>query len=324
VSQTLQPDQRQRLVSRAGLITISINVVLTVLRAIAGLASGSTAVLADAANSGTDIFATLVVLGGARIAARPPDEDHPYGHEKAEPVAAKIVGLIVTAAGAATAFGAFQALRGGGAVTVGSLAAWVTGGSIAVKEVLARFLTRVAKQTDNEALMADAANQRTDVLASAAALSGALGARLGLPALDPAMGLLVAGLILRMGLGLYWRSVTRLMDPAPDPKTMSDLTYAAATVDGVVSVDGVKARIFGAGIYVDCKICVDGALTVAEGHQIAHAVKAAVRGTVAEVRDVLVHVNPCLPPVPPDAAPGDEPAARAGGGGEAGPVDRHL
>ena len=288
-------DERQRLINRAGLITISLNVVLTLARALAGYLSGSTAVLADAANSGTDILATLVVLGGARIAALPPDPEHPYGHEKAEPVAAKFVGLIVTVAGALTTMGALQGLRGGGAEEVGALAAWVTGGSIFVKEALARYLTGIAHRTANEALLADAANQRTDVLASAAALVGALGARFGFPVLDPAMGLLVAGLILRMGLSLYWKAVGRLMDPAPEPGTMSALTLAAATVDGVVSVDEVKARIAGAGIYVDCKVCVNAQLTVAEGHKIAHRVKAAIRETSAEVRDVLVHVNPCRP-----------------------------
>lgn len=307
-------DERQRLINRAGLITISINMVLTLARALSGYLSGSTAVLADAANSGTDILATLVVLGGARIAALPPDPEHPYGHGKAEPVAAKFVGLIVTVAGALTAMGALQGLRGGGAEEVGAFAVWVTGGSILVKEVLARYLTGIARRTSNEALLADAANQRTDVLASAAALVGALGARFGLRVLDPAMGLLVAGLILRMGLSLYWKSVSRLMDPAPEPHTMNALTLAAATVDGVVSVDEVKARIAGAGIYVDCKVCVNAQLTVAEGHKIAHRVKAAIREASAEVQDVLVHVNPCRPD---GGAVRLEPpgGAREGGGG---------
>ncbi|HWI61040.1 MAG TPA: cation diffusion facilitator family transporter [Symbiobacteriaceae bacterium] len=294
----ISSDERQRMVNRAGMLTISINVILTLARGAAALISGSTAVLADAANSGTDILATLVVLGGARIAALPPDPGHPYGHEKAEPVAAKLVGLIVTFAGAMVALGAFQALRGGGAESVGALAAWVTGISIGVKELLSRHLVGIAQATDNEALMADAANQRTDVLASAAALVGALGARMGMPALDPVMGLVVAALILRMGLGLYWRSVNNLMDPAPEVETMSKLSTAAAGVDGVVNVDEIKARIFGAGIYVDCKICVKADLTVEEGHRIGKRVKEACRSAVEEVRDVLVHINPCRIPGP--------------------------
>ncbi|MDF2628491.1 MAG: cation efflux system protein [Symbiobacteriaceae bacterium] len=289
----LSTADRQRLVTRASLLTISVNVTLTLARGAAGWLSGSTAVLADAANSGTDILATLVVLGGARIAAQPPDPGHPYGHEKAEPVAAKIVGLIVAFAGAMVALGALGTLRTGGAEEVGALAAWVTGASIIIKEILARHLIGVARHTENEALMADASNQRTDVLASAAALVGALGARMGIPVLDPAMGLVVSALILRMGLSLYWRSVNNLMDPAPEPETMTALRSAAAGVAGVVSVDELKARLFGSGIYVDCKVCVNAQLTVEEGHRIAHEVKQACRAAAAGVRDVLVHVNPC-------------------------------
>lgn len=288
--------ERQALTARAGAITIATNLVLTVVRALAALLSGSTAVLADAVNSGTDILATLVVLGGTRIAAIPPDPGHPYGHQKAEPVAAKLVGLIITITGVVTAAGAVRALRGGGAEVVGALAAWVTAGSILAKELLARYLVRVARQVDNQAIMADAANQRTDVLASTAALVGTLGARFGLPALDPAMGILVAGLILRMGLGLYWRSINELMDPSPAPETMVQLEHAVASPEGVLNVDQVKARLFGAKIYVDCKICVDADLTVAEGHQIAGRVKRSVFEAVPAVQDVLVHVNPCRMP----------------------------
>jgi cation diffusion facilitator family transporter len=296
ISPVLTTDERQRLINRAGAITIGINVILTLARAAAGFISGSTAVMADAANSGSDIFATLVVMGGACIAALPPDPGHPYGHEKAEPVAAKIVGLIVTFAGAATALSALQAFRGGGVENIGAIAAWVTGASIVVKEVLARYLVGVAQQTGNEAILADASNQRTDVIASVAALLGALGGRMGYSILDPAMGLVVSALILRMGLGLYWRSVGNLMDPAPEAETMAKLERAAAGVSGVVSVDEVKARVFGAGIYVDCKICVPADLSVAEGHNIAHEVKAAMRTAAPGVRDVLVHVNPCRVP----------------------------
>jgi len=277
------------------MITMAVNLLLTAVRAAAALAAGSTAVLADAANSGTDVLATLVVMGGSRIAAIPPDESHPYGHEKAELVAAKLVGILVAATGAVTALGAWRALQTGGE-PVGLIAALVTGASIIVKEVLARYLLRVARRTGNQALRADAANQRTDVLASTAALVGALGARFGFPGLDPAMGILVAGLIIRMGLGLYWQAVSGLMDPAPEPETMAALHKAAGSVPGVVSVDRVKARVFGSGIYVDCKVCVDADLTVREGHSIAGRVKEAVRTAVPSVKDVLVHVNPCEVP----------------------------
>lgn len=288
----LLSDDRQRLVGRVGLITIAVNVGLTVARALAGLEAGSTAVLADAVNSGTDILTTLVVIGGSRIASLPPDPGHPYGHEKAEPVAAKIVGLVVLLTGVLTAIGAISVLQAGGTEQVGLSAIWVTAVSIGVKEILARYLLRTGRQINNQALLADAANQRTDAFSSGAALVGALGGRYGAPALDPAMGIVVAVLILRVGLGVYWRSVSHLMDPAPEPAVVAKLERAAASVPGVQRVDELKARLFGAWIYVDCKIAVDGGLTVAEGHRISALVKERVLEAGPNVRNVLVHVNP--------------------------------
>lgn len=291
-------EERQRRVTRAGTLTIGTNVALTIARAIAGLAAGSTAVIADAVNSGSDILATAVVLGGSRIAAKPADEDHPYGHEKAEPVAAKIVGLVVTATGVVTALGAIRALRAVEAEPepVGLAAVWVTVIAIVAKELLARYLVRVGRNVDNQAILADAANQRADVWSSVAALIGALGGRFGFPALDPAMGILVAALIFWTGLQLYWRAVGDLMDPAPEPEKMAALEQAVARVSGVVSVDELKARVFGAGIFVDCKISVPGRLTVLEGHEIAGRVRRVLREEVESVRDVLVHVNPAERP----------------------------
>jgi cation diffusion facilitator family transporter len=143
VSGNLSPTERAAIARRASLITISINVILTVARGLVGFLAGSSAVLADAANSGADIFASLVVLGGSQIAAKPPDLDHQFGHEKAEAVAAKVVGLLVTGTGIATVISAVGNLRGGVYGEVGGAAVWVSLFSIVIKEVLARFLTSV-------------------------------------------------------------------------------------------------------------------------------------------------------------------------------------
>lgn len=288
---SLSRDERQRLINQAGTLTIGLNLTLTLLRGWAGLLAGSTAVLADAANSGTDILATLVVLGGSRIAAQPPDPDHLYGHEKAEPVAAKIVGILVTLTGVVAGLGSLRALRTGGE-EVGLVASVVTAASIVAKEVLARHLGRLGERVQSQALLADSINQRTDVLASGAALVGALGGRFGFPLLDPAMGLLVAGLILRMGMRLYWEAVRDLMDRAPEASVIIELYRAVSEVPGVRRVDDLKARIFGPFIHVDCKISVDGEQSVAEGHRIGKRVKAALLAAVPTCRDVMVHINP--------------------------------
>lgn len=276
------------------MLTILINLALTVARVIAGFASGSTAVLADAANSATDIFASLVVLGGSQIAARPPDEDHQFGHEKAEAVAAKVVGLLVMGTGVATAVGAIQSLRGGEFEPIGPAAIWVSLAAVVIKEVLARFLTSVGRRVENQALVADAQNQRGDVFASGAALVGALGGAFGLPILDPVMALVVALLILRMGLKLYIGSINTLMDPAPPAPVTRRIEGIIKGALGVRALDALRSRQIGGSVYVECKISVDGSLTVDEGHQIAGRVRRLLREQL-DVRDAIVHVNPYQP-----------------------------
>jgi cation diffusion facilitator family transporter len=295
VSGNLSPVERAAIARRASLVTIFINIALTVGRVVVGMASGSAAVLADSANSGSDIFASLVVMGGSQIAARPPDIQHQFGHEKAEAVAAKIVGLLVTGTGIGTFVSALAALRGGSYEAVGGAAIWVSLLSILIKEGLARFLTSVGLRTGNQALAADAKNQRVDVFASGAALVGALGSRLGLPILDPLMALVVAILIVRMGISLYVGSVNALMDPAPPASVVAQIEGIVRTAEGVLSLDNLRSRQVGGSIYVECKIGVDGNLTVDEGHQIAGRVRRLLREQVG-VRDALVHVNPHRPP----------------------------
>jgi cation diffusion facilitator family transporter len=295
VSGQLRSAERAALARRASLWTICINLAITVARAMAGYLAGSTAVMADAANSATDIFASLVVLGGSQIAARPPDPEHQFGHEKAEAVAAKVVGLFVTATGFLTGLGAIRDLHPLRVEAIGQAAVWVSIFSIVIKEVLYRFLTSIAGRTGNQAIRADAKNQRVDVFASTAALIGALGGRLGYPVLDPLMAIVVSVIILRMGISLYVGSIQVLMDPAPPTAVMTEIRHVIRQTDGVRAVDSVRARQIGDSIYVDCKIQVDGSLTVEEGHQIAGHVRRLLREQVDGVRDVLVHVNPCRP-----------------------------
>lgn len=290
----LSPAERAAIARRASLLTILINVVLTIARGLIGILSGSSAVLADAANSGADIFASLVVLGGSQIAARPPDEDHQFGHEKAEAVAAKVVGLLVTGTGIAAVFTAIHDLRGGQYGPVGGAAVWISLFSILVKELLGRFLNSVGTRIGNQALVADAKNQRTDVYASLAALVGALGGRMGLPILDPLMALIVALLIVRMGVVLYVGSVNALMDPAPPEPVVAKIEGIVESTEGVRSLDQIRSRQVGGSVYVECKIGVDGALTVDAGHEIAGHVRRRLREEVG-VRDALVHVNPYRP-----------------------------
>ncbi len=281
---------------RVAVISVLTNVLLALIKGAGGLVAGSTALLADAANSASDVLVSLMVLAGARMARRPPDTDHPYGHGRVETVAAKLVALFVVVVGLLTGLEAYRALVRpdvGAAATPLVLAVPVL--SVVAKEALFRYMLRTGRALGSLALEADAYNQRIDALSSLAALAGLIGTAMGYPVLDPAMGLLVSGLVLRMGGGLYWRTIREFMDSAPDPALLAGIRAAAQQVGGVVQVDSVRARQYGPEVHVDLKICVPRDLTVEAGHRIAGQAGAAVKAQVPQAASVFVHVNPCDP-----------------------------
>ncbi|MBS3872498.1 MAG: cation transporter [Firmicutes bacterium] len=269
------------------------NIVLTLLRGSVGFFAGSTAVLVDAANSASDIVATVVVYVGLKLAGNPPDETHHYGHAKYESVAAKIVALLIMATGISLGVKSFLLIKTGNIEVPGTLAIWVTVLSIVAKECAYRYVGRAGQRLRSSVLLADAANHRSDVLASFAVLCGVLGAQLGYPALDPLAGLTVSLYITYTGLKIYAQSIRELIDEAPSLPVLNDITRIAEGTCGVLSVTEIKARLISSRVLVDLKICVNPFLTVAEGHHIATLAKRALLEELPIVESVLVHVNPC-------------------------------
>jgi cation diffusion facilitator family transporter len=269
------------------------NIALTFAKAIVGLLTGSTAVLADAAHSASDIFGTAVVLVGLRIGGSPPDKTHHYGHAKLESVAAKIVALALLGTAFGLGLSAANVLRLGQAESPGRLAIWVTIASMVVKDRLYRYVLNASRRLESTALQAEALNHRGDAGASLAVLVGVVGAYLGYPILDPLAGLLVAALIALMGVRLYIQSVRELIDEAPSEEILAQIKQAALSTAGVISVTEVKARLAGTLALVDLKLCVNRFLTVEQGHNIASLAKRNILAQVPSVANVLVHVNPC-------------------------------
>lgn len=284
---------RGKSASQVAVISLVTNVALTVAKGAVGIIAGSTAVVADAAHSASDILATAIVFFGLRISGAPPDETHHYGHAKFESVAAKIVALILIVTGLGLGLNAISVLRGGEAEVPGGLAIWITAISIAAKEGLYRYVYGVGNRLGSTALQAEAWHHRSDAASSVAALIGVVGAYLGYPFFDPLAGLAVAALIVQMGGKLYVQSVRELIDEAPKEAVIEDIKQAADNTPGVLSVTEVKARNVGPNVLVDLKICVNRYLTVEQGHNIASKAKRRILGDIPEVDNVLIHVNPC-------------------------------
>jgi len=296
------------------------NLALAIMKGVVGFLSGSQALIADAANSASDVAGSFAVLIGLRAAKRPPDKDHPYGHGKAESIAAIIVSVLLLLVGFEVARNAVTTIffSDGPIPVPDSYAIWALLAAIVVKEILFRYKFQLGKQLNSQALIATAWDHRSDVMASSAALVGVGGAVLGgmygigwLAYADPVAGLLVAGLVLRMGYKLIMESIHNTLDHVLHAEDAEELLHAAQNVKGVITVDDLRAREHGHYVIVDAKISVNPRITVLEGHDIAKAVKQELMNKFSHVSDVFVHVNPYDPGFPyksdGDAAQDDYP-----------------
>lgn len=299
-------EQRFAKAEFAAWVGIFTNLSLAILKGAVGFLSKSQALIADAANSASDVASSIAVLVGFRAAKLPPDRDHPYGHGKAESVAAIIVSVLVLLVGFEISRNAVVTLFSGGTLEAPeSFAVWALIISIVVKELLFIYNIRLGRELRSQVLTATAWDHRSDVWASAAALIGVLAALAGewlnQPLLfyaDPIAGLLVACLVLRMGYRLIRDSIHTTLDHVLHAEDAEDLVHAAQNVKGVITVDDLRAREHGHYVVVDAKISVNPNITVLEGHDIAKAVKQELMSKFSHVSDVFVHVNPYDPGFP--------------------------
>jgi cation diffusion facilitator family transporter len=276
------------------------NIFLALLKGSIGFYANSRALMADAAHSASDVLGSIAVLIGLKAAKKPPDEDHPYGHGKAETIAAIIVSILLFLVGFEIALGSFQALFEPQAAPL-SIAIWVIVFSIVVKEAMFRYKYRLGKELGSQALIANAWEHRSDVYSSFAALMGVGGAVLGkmlgvswLLYLDPIAGIFVAGLVVKMGYNMMRESIHYTLDHVLHEDEAKDLVDAVKSVPGVITVDDLRAREHGHYWIVDVKISVDPKITVLEGHDIAKATKQRLL-TFPKVEDAFIHVNPFDP-----------------------------
>ena len=277
--------------AQAGLLT---NACLVVVKFFAGIIGHSNALIADAVESSADIFSSLIVWMGLSIAARPADEDHPYGHGKAEPLAAAVVSLMLLGAAIGISIIAVRDIR-----TPHHLPApftlFVAAGVIMIKEILYRRVSRVGREVGGTAIVADAWHHRADAISSLAAFIGIsialLGGR-GWEAADDWAALVAAILVAVNGVRTLRPAIAGLMDEAPDRSVKERVQHAASGVDGVRSVENLNVRGSGLGFYVDLHVKADPKLPLDEAHEIAAKVKYAIFAAVPSVVSVLVHMEP--------------------------------
>ncbi|MCT8139542.1 cation transporter [Anaerobacillus sp. CMMVII] len=290
-------DERYQQVQFAAWVGIIGNIILALIKGVIGWLAGSRALVADAVHSASDVVGSVAVLIGVRAAKLPPDEDHPYGHGKAESIAAIIVAVLLFIVGFEIALSAIKSLNEPIEVP-GIIAIYAVIFSIVVKELMFRYKYRLGKKYRSEALITDAWHHRSDVFSSIAALIGIgasiLGGYIGVPWLvyaDPLAGIFVAGLILKMAWGLGKQSIHNALDHVLHDEDTVEMRETALNVDGVLKIDEFLAREHGHYVIIDIKISVDPHITVEEGHAIGKKVKAELV-KIEHVQDVRIHINP--------------------------------
>lgn len=275
-----------------------VNVALTLGKGGIGVATGSRALIADAVHSAADVVGSVAVLIGLRIARKPPDADHPYGHGKAEIISSAVVAIALIGAAIQVGYQSVAAFFEPPLLPHAS-AAWAAGLSVVIKEVLYQYNFRLGRRLHSKALLASASDHRSDVYSSAAALAGILLSLVGqatghrwLLHMDALAGAFVALLILKMGYDIAQESLQMLMDRVVEYKDLVPYQLVIEQVVGVEHIDSLRARDHGQYVIVDVKISVDAQISVLAGHDIAAEVKRSLKHAHPRVHDVLVHVNP--------------------------------
>jgi cation diffusion facilitator family transporter len=273
---------------------ILVNIALAITKLIAGVVGHTYALIADAVESTVDIFSSVVVWSGLHIAAQPADQDHPYGHGRAEALASAIAALMLMGAALGIAIQAFREIltphRTPAAWTLGVLTV-----VIIVKELLFRRVFQVGNDVGSTAVLLDAQHHRSDVFTSTAAFVGIsitlIGGH-GWEWADGVAALLASGVIFFNGLRMLPPIVNDLMDRAPDERVVQQISAAATSVQEVCAIEKLKVRKAGLAYFVDLHVQADPALSLHDAHVVSGKVKGAIKAAVPSVDEVLIHMEP--------------------------------
>lgn len=287
-------NESYRTARRVALAGMAVSGILACSNIIIGLLAHSTSVVATGFEFAGDVLASSIVLIGVRAAARPADEDHPYGHGRFETLSAFVVGVILAAAGVVICYQSLQAI-GATHAPPGVSAAAALVGAIVLRGIMSSVKFRVGRQLRSSALIADAWNDAVDILSALAALTA-----VALATYDPARflaadhygGFVVGIVVVITGMRVVRDASLDLVDTMPSPELTAEILQVARSVAGVQDIEKVFARKTGLQYHIDLHIEVDPTLTVAASHAIAGHVRATLKRDLPWVADILVHVEP--------------------------------
>lgn len=280
---------------KVSVISIVINVVLSLLKFIAGIVARSGAMISDAVHSASDVFSTVIVIIGVNIAGKNSDKEHPYGHDRLECVASILLAVILALTGVGIGIAGIQKVIGGnyGELTIpGVLALIAAIVSIAVKEWMYWYTRAAAKKINSGALMADAWHHRSDALSSVGSFIGIFGARLGAPVLDPIASIVICLFIEKAAFDVFKDSIDKMIDKSCPDEVVNEMKALILSNPEVIGIEELRTRLFGAKIYVEAEILVEATKSIVEAHDIAEEIHLEIEKKFVGVKHCMVHVSP--------------------------------
>ncbi len=284
-----------RMAKKLSIVTVSGNVVLAAFKLFAGIFAHSGAMISDAVHSMSDVITTVVAYIGMKLSEKDADEDHPYGHERLECVAALILGGILMLTGIGIGYDAVVKITAGNYTDIaipGALALVAAVVSIAVKEAMYWYTRNYALIMDSSVFMADAWHHRTDAISSVGALIGIAFSMAGYAIMDTIASIIICLFILKASVDIIKDTINKMTDHACSPEDKRHIEEYIRSEEGVLGIDLLRTRLFGNRIYVEAEIIVWGDMSLRDAHAIAERVHDGLEKSFPKIKHIMIHVNP--------------------------------
>lgn len=284
--------ERRIIGNRISIISIILNLLLSMFKFFVGVLGHSSAMIADAIHSLSDIVTTIAVIIGLKISSKEADDEHPYGHERFEAITSKILATLLFLTGIFIGYKAIYSIFTGNYVAPNIIAIYGALVSIIVKEWMYRYTIKGAKKINSASLEADAWHHRSDALSSIGSFIGILGAKLKFPILDPIASIIICSIIVKVSFDIYMRSVEALIDHAADKQLINSIQKTVISFNEIMEIKSLKTRLHGSSIYVDIEVGISSELSFRKAHSIGEMVHKSVEDLDHRIIHCNVTINP--------------------------------
>jgi len=283
----------EQIAYKVSINTIIGNVILSIIKLLAGIFGKSMAMISDSVHSISDVLSTFIVMVGIKISNKVNDDEHQYGHERLECVASIILSCMLFITGILIGYQGIESIIQKKEIATPTLFALIMAiVSILIKECMYWYTRKYAKLINSNALMADAWHHRSDALSSIGSLIGIVGSMLGFKLLDSIASIIICIFILKVAIDIFKDSVNKMVDKACSKETIENYKKIIKKIKGVKRIDLIKSRLFGNKIYLDVEISVDGNLKLVDAHNITHKVHDKLESSDKNIKHCMIHVNP--------------------------------